>query len=100
MDDIPHTAACDAMLLGVATPVADSCVKDLGPYVPEISLVLSPNSLCAVPDVALVGSMSVLRNVLSLRTEGFGLFCKATEVGVDLPLRTESFHADQNLHII
>ena len=57
MDDIPHTAACDAMLLGVATPVADSCVKDLGPYVPEISLVLSPNSLCAVPDVALVGSM-------------------------------------------
>ena len=77
MDDIPHTAACDAMLLGVATPVADSCVKDLGPYVPEISLVLSPNSLCAVPDVALVGSMSVLRNLLSLRTEGFGFFLQS-----------------------
>ena len=30
MVDIPHTAAGDAMLLGVATPTADSCVKDLG----------------------------------------------------------------------
>ena len=41
MVDIPHTAAGDAMLLGVATPTADSCVKDLGPSVQKISLVLS-----------------------------------------------------------
>ena len=99
MVDIPHTAACVAILLGVATPAADSCVKDLGPGVPENSLVLSPNSLCAVPDVALIRSRSVLRTVLSLRPEGFG-FCKATEVGADLAPRTVSCHTDQNLHII
>ena len=63
MVDIPHTAAGGAMLLGVATPSADSCVKDLGHRVQKTSLVLSPKFLCSVPDVAFVGSRSVFRTV-------------------------------------